>query len=161
MSTLPPFSNIGHIFLQLCLLSVASPAPSLDATKHRAGPTSWDKRTHILTEMVPGQTSDMLPYCTNVWDLHCHYIPKPLSSTTPQARPALPSSMWSSPDLADMSTPSIHSILLHNLAHRMSLDGWGPGIDGTLVVSILAMAICLVSPRKVAGAVVYVCQPVS
>ena len=44
------------------------------------------------------------------------------------------------------------------LYHHLSLDRWGPGSDGRLAASVLATAICLVSPRKARGTAASVCQ---
>lgn len=66
------------------------------------------------------QTSDVLPCCTTVWDLHSHYIPKPLSSTTPRRssfRPGQPCPTVCAPAQTWL-TPSIHSILLH-ISHTL------------------------------------------
>lgn len=52
----------------------------------------------------------MLPYCSAVWDLHCHCIPKPLSSATPHGSSLRPGQLspavcHSAQILADTSSP--------------------------------------------------------
>lgn len=46
----------------------------------------------------------------------------------------------------------------HNPSHHLSLDGWRLGTDDRLVASVLATAICLLSPRKAGGTVACICQ---
>lgn len=108
------------------------------------------------------QTSDMLPYCTTVWDLHCHYIPKPLSSTTPHRSSRRPIQAGPAQLCVIQPRPGWHKFTLHlrhqlcpsphhphhNLSHHLSLDGWRLGTDGRPVASVLATAICFVSSRK-------------
>lgn len=113
----------------------------------------------------------MLPYCTTVWDLHCLYIPKPRSIATPCGSSLGPG--LASPVI--QPRPGWHKLTLHphyplhsspqlphaNLYHRLSLDRWGLGIDGGLAASVLAAAICFVSPRKVRETAAVVCQLVA
>lgn len=86
-----------------------------------------------------------------------------------QARPSRASPAWL---CVIQSRPGWHKLNLHphhplhsspqlphaNLYHHLSLDRWGLGRDGRLAASVLATAICLVSPRKARGTAASLCQ---
>lgn len=85
-SVLPSIGNVGHIFLQLCPSGVSawSALPHLWMPPNTELALCLGTHTHTHFDRNGArQTSDMLPYSTTVWDVHCHYMPKPLSSTTP------------------------------------------------------------------------------
>lgn len=133
--------------LPLECLSMASPAPSLDATKHRAGTTSRDTRTHIPTEMVPGRPQTRYHTAplsgTSIATISPNHCPAPrlIDPASGQASPAQlcviqPRPGWHKFTLHPHHPlhPSPH-LPHHNLSHHLSLDGWGLGIDGRLVAS--------------------------
>lgn len=182
---LPPFGNVGHIFLQLCLLSVSA-WPALlhlwmPPNTELALPRDTCTHTHTRTFWQKWCQSDLrhatiLHHCLGpplpLYPSNHYPAPHLIEPASGQARPALPSCVWSSTDLPDTSSPSIHIIhfvLLHpqlphhNPSHHLSPDGWGLGIDGRLVASVLAMAICFVSPRKTRRTVAcgFLSQPAS
>lgn len=83
----PSIGNVGHIFLQLCPSGVSawSALPHLWMPPNTELALRLGTHTHTHFDRNGArQTSDMLPYSTTVWDVHCHYMPKPLSSTTPR-----------------------------------------------------------------------------
>ena len=125
-----------------------SPAPSLNATKHRAGHTTWDTQTvidtHIPTEAVPGRPQTCYHYHTaplsgtSIATVSPNHYPVPrlIHPASGQASPAQlcviqarPGWHKSTLHLRHPLHPSLH--LSHpNLSHHLSLDGWGFGIDG-------------------------------
>lgn len=84
----------------------------------------------------------------------------------PRARPGQPcdpAQTWLT-QANPPSTPSasfLSATPTSNLYHRLSLDRRGLGIDGGLAASVLAAAICFVSPRKARETAAFVCQLVA
>lgn len=103
--------------LPLECLSMASPAPSLDATKHRAGTTSRDTRTHIPTEMVPGRPQTCYHTAplsgTSIATISPNHCPAPrlIDPASGQASPAQLCVIQPRPGSPSIHT--IHSIPLH------------------------------------------------
>lgn len=128
--------------------------------------------TQILTETVPGRpqtcyhTAPQSGASAAATFPNCAPSPRLMYRASGQARPGQARHAWL---CVIQPRTGWHKLNLHphhsapqlphaNLDHHLSLDRWGLGRGGRLAASVLATAICLVSPRKARGTAASVCQ---
>lgn len=127
--------------LPLGCLGMVSPAPSLDATKHRAGATSRDTHPHKFWQKwcqadlrhvtIRLSGTSIATACPNRYP-----APRLIDWASGQASPAQLCVIQSRPGWHKFTLHLHHQLYSspqiphHNLSHHFSLDGWGPGIDG-------------------------------
>lgn len=167
-SYFPPTLPLECLSMRLALAHLWMP-PNTELAQPRGTHT----HTHIPTETVPGRPQTCYHTAqlsgTSFATVSPNHYPAPrlIDPASGQASPAQlcviqPRPGWHKSTLHPHHPLHPSPRLPHpNLAHHLSLDGWGLGIDGRLVASVLAITICLVSPRKARGAVARFCQPAS